>query len=365
MRKIKRILVVGEFNSNPKVYTYATSFYNSFKKLGHETFQFNCKQNCLKVLGQTHYHLPGVLQKINNYLINYLLIKKVKTIIPDLIFFLKAENIYSKTIQKIKNNKNLVVNFYPDNPFVTWNGNSNLNVLNSLPFYDCFLIWSKMLEQPLISAGCKDVYYFPFVYDKEIFDKSFDCAQDERVGEHDICFVGTWDKQRESWLEKLVCPLRRKHSLLLMENGGNIDLAIYGNMWDEKLSPNSVLRKFLKGKAVYGDDLLKVFRSSKIVLNFIRKQNMTSHNMRTIEVPASKSFLLTERTKEQEEVLFKEGTSIECFADIDELIKKINFYLTNDDQRNKIIDASFEKVKEYEITKHLKKFLDYFKSMDI
>ena len=81
--------------------------------------------------------------------------------------------------------------------------------------------------------------------------------------------------------------------------------------------------------------------------------------MRTIEVPASKTFLLTERTKEQAEILFSEGRSIECFADIDELIRKINFYLTNDLQRNKIVDAGFEKVKEYEIQKQLEKFLKF------
>ncbi len=358
MRKIKQILVVGEFNSDSKIYTYATSFYKAFKKLGYETFQFNCKQNYLKLFGNTHYHLPGALQKFNNYLINHLLIKKVKTINPDLIFFLKAENIYSKTIQtiivlpKIKNNKNLVVNFYPDNPFVTWNGNSNLNVLNSLPFYDCFLIWSEMLKQPLISVGCKDVYYFPFVYDAEVFERDIRITEkDKSLFSSDVCFVGTWDEEREKWLSKLIFKM------------SGLNLSIWGNMWDEKLSQNSVLRKHLKGKAIYSDDLLKVFRCSKIVLNFIRKQNMTSHNMRTIEVPASQSFLLTERTKEQAELLFTEGKNIECFANIDELIKKINFYLTNDSQRNKLIDAGFEKVKEYEIQKQLGKFLSYMEKL--
>ena len=366
MRKIKRILVVGEFNSNPKIYTYATSFYKAFKKLGYETFQFNCKQNCLKFFGNTHYYLPGKLQKFNNYLINRFLIKKIKTINPDLIFFLKAENIYSKTIKKIKNNKNIIVNFYPDNPFVTWNGNSNLNVLNSLPFYDCFLIWSQMLKQPLISAGCKSVYYFPFVYDAEVFE-SFDPStssgqaldkKDDRRGNGDVCFVGTWDKEREEWLEKLMHSFSIHPEEQTLFASRRINLIIYGNDWHENLSSDSVLRRHLKGKAVYSDDLLKVFKSSKIVLNFIRKQNMTSHNMRTIEVPATKTFLLTQRTKEQADLLFSEGENIECFSDIDELIEKINFYLTNEDARNKLVDASFEKAQEYEIKKQLQKFLE-------
>jgi spore maturation protein CgeB len=71
--------------------------------------------------------------------------------------------------------------------------------------------------------------------------------------------------------------------------------------------------------------------------------------MRTIEVAACKSFLLTERTKDQAELLFKEGVSIECFEGIDELVSKINFYLSNHSVRATITQNGYEEAQKYSI----------------
>jgi spore maturation protein CgeB len=235
-----------------------------------------------------------------------------------------------------------LVNFYPDNPFVFWNGNSNTNVLRALPFYDYFLIWSEYLMPVLESAGCKQAYYFPFACDQDLFS-----VNDVDIEKHggDVCFVGTWDAQREDWLTKLCNRMP------------DLDLAIFGNLWYEYVPKNSVLRKFLKGKAVYNQNMINIFRKTKIVLNFIRIQNFGAHNMRTMEVPASKAFLLTQRTEEQAEFLFKEGESIACFADIDELVSKIKFYLKHKEEREKITQRGFEQVQHYTMYKVLKRFL--------
>jgi len=101
---------------------------------------------------------------------------------------------------------------------------------------------------------------------------------------------------------------------------------------------------------------------SKIVLNFIRRQNMTSHNMRTLEVPASKAFLLTERTVEQAEELFSEGESVACFISLDELVEKIDYYLNHNEERDKISKNSWEVVKKYELRKNLKNFINTIES---
>ena len=237
-------------------------------------------------------------------------------------------------------------NFYPDNPFVFWNGNSNSDVLNSLPLYDCFLIWSKMLMPLLKTAGCKNVYYFPFAYDKDLLEQEIDNL--DKKYENEVCFAGTWESEREKWLTQLC------------EKLPNLKLAIWGNMWHENLSQNSNLRKFFKGKAIYTKEMVKAFRGSKIVLNFIRKQNLTSHNMKTFEIPASGAFMLTQRTEEQANFLFKENENIECFDSIDELIDKIKIYLINDKLRKSIAEKSFENVQKYRMDIVLKDFMENF-----
>jgi len=103
--------------------------------------------------------------------------------------------------------------------------------------------------------------------------------------------------------------------------------------------------------------MLKAFKKSKIVLNFIRKQNLNAHNMRTIEVPACGAFLLTEKTHDQCNVLFKQGESIECFQDIGELVKKIDYYLNNSDKRVQIAKQSHKKVQDFQLEKMLRMVL--------
>lgn len=328
---IKKILLVGNFNNNPKIYTYASSFLKAFQKLDYTVEQFNYKDS--------KFNIP----LIGKHLLNYSLLKSVEKFKPDLIFVLKADNISHKTLRRIKKNKNIIlINFYPDNPFVFWNGNSNANVLMSLPIYDLFLIWSHQLIPILYSAGAKRVEFFPFVFEPEMFEQDLKISpKDVQRFESDVCFIGSWDTQREEWLSQLI------HKIPTLK------LAIWGNRWHENLPQNSILKPYLKGCAIYGIDMIKAFRLSKIVLNFIRKQNLDAHNMRTIEVPACKAFLLTQKTKDQAEMLFKQGTHIECFENIDELTQKIDLYLSHPEKRLKIVQAGYEKAQEYSIEKTL------------
>ena len=339
----KKVLLVGNFNNNPEIYTYASSFYKAMQNLGLAVEKFNYKN--------PKFNIPILKNTIGSRLLNYSLLRTVKDFKPDLIFMLKADNISVQTLKNIKNyNNNIkIINFYPDNPFTFWNGNSNSNILLSLPVYDLFLIWSHQLIPIIYSAGAKNVYYFPFGFDENIFSQEIHLSENDHTKyQSAVCFVGSWDAEREAWLTKL------------MHKIPSLNLAIWGNRWNENLPQNSILKTYLKGCAIYGIDMMKAFRLSKIVLNFIRKQNLDAHNMRTVEVAACKSFLLTERTKDQAEVLFKEGISIECFEGIDELISKIGFYLSNHNARAKIAQNGFVVAQNYSIEKLLLETLKNF-----
>ena len=344
--KIKKVLLVGEQELDPSIYTYITSFKDSFLLLGYEVFMFNSKKSYLPFTNTMVYKLPNVLKKISNYYCNKKLLKYSKNISPDLIFFLKAENIYLTTIKQIKNSENVLVNFFPDNPLVVWNDSSNLDVLNSIREYDFFLSWSKILMPAYISMGAKNVYYFPFAYDQNLYNEKSDLDLNNAY-KCDVCFVGTWEPYREMWLESLV------------KISPEIDLSIWGNQWKDRLPINSKLRNYVKGDAIYFNEMLSVFRMSKIVLNFIRVQNYSSHNMRTIETLASNAFLLTQRTDEQAVELFVEDRHIACFAGIDELKSKIDYYLNNEGERISIQKEGEQKVKEYKLIDQLASLIEY------
>lgn len=336
---MQKVLVVGMLSTNPHQYTYATSFIRTFQKLNYKVQAFNNRH---------HYTFPmiePIKTSINNYCINQSLKRVVRHFQPDIIFFIKAENIFASTLAYIKKNfKAQCINFYPDNPFTVWNGNSTIHVLKSLPYYDHFLIWSESLIPVLQAAGCKKVHYFPFAYDEELF-KNHHAATPSKEYLSEVCFVGTWEKSREEWITGILSKLP------------HLTLAIWGNLWKENIQSNHPLYGCIRGNALYGNELLQAFQGADIILNFIREQNMSAHNMRTFEVPAARGFMLTQRTIEQAEKLFKENDSIVCFSTLDELVHKITWYLQQEDKRKKIIDHAYATVQQYTLYKQLAEFL--------
>lgn len=341
MNALSKIMVVGAYAQDPEIYTYALSFGKALKNLGYEISTFNYREKLFS----------GIFSQLNHHAINRALIKQVAATKPDLLFLVKAETITAKTLETIKQKLSCkIINFYPDNPFTFWNGNSNSNVLSSLPLYNCFLSWSHMLTQPLLSAGCNHTCFFPFAYDEEIFSSQDIIKNMSGIKkEIDVCFVGTWEPMREKWLDQLITMLP------------STVLAIWGNDWQEKCQSDK-LKKYIRGNALYNRTMILAFSASKIVLNFIRKQNLTSHNMRTFEVPASNSFLLTQRTHEQAELFFQEGVSIECFDNGNELAQKVTFYLNNDSARQAITQKGFIAAQNFALTQQLK---NYFKNCTI
>lgn len=369
------ILLVSKFSSDPQAYTYASSFITALQKLGFQVSVFNSKKNYLPWSARNHDYLPGFLKVINNKIINWSLRRTVRRLQPDVVFFIKAENVWNKTIVWIlkrvqdDNSKGLawikrfvtlnsfqgpsqkkkirLINFYPDNPFSFWNGNSNSNVLLSLPLYDLFLIWERSLITQLQAAGCKRAVYFPFAYDETIFNPDVTVSLEEKEKyQSDVCFVGTWDAEREQWLSAL------KESL------PGVRLVIWGNGWEKVMERNALLRDCFRGVAIYGREMVKVFKCSSIVLNFIRKQNLEGHNMRTFEVLASGVFLLTQRTIDQTQPPFQEEVNVACFSTSEELIKKIRYYLDHPDERFTLAQQGLLLAQNYTLTEQLKKMFD-------
>lgn len=325
-----RILVVGAFSSDPTHYTYATSFKRALTLLGHTIEIYNTRPT-------------GILAYIQHH--DIALVRMAQKFCPNVIFLIKAETIAAQTLRRIKQSISCaIINFYTDNPFTLWNHNSNAKVLERLPVIDCFLSWSKMLINPLISAGCRHLCSFPFAYDETIFN-DYNIITDNKPKAYaaDVCFVGSWELEREYWLSALHRQLP------------SVELAIWGNGWHKQCT-DQLLKGCIQGSAVYHHNLITILHSSKIILNFIRTQNMTSHNMRTFEVPASGGFLLTQRTTEQACEYFKEGESIACFGNLEELVNKVTLYLGHEDLRRNIAQQGHQRAQEFTLTRQLQRY---------
>lgn len=398
----RRVLLVGKFSSDEMVYTYPTSFIGAFEKNGCDVVMFNVKDGSRvlarddreesidkrenpsslpfrikKYISKILYSdtplpspvIPGqdpgsilssylskiVPQFLKTYLLNRRLINTVRRHKPDILFMIKGSMITAAALKKIKqlSPHTHIFHFYPDNPFCFWNGNSNKNVLKALLYIDTFLIWSKQLIPVLKAVGCRRVEYFPFAVDETVYYKIDPRSESGMTREDawiasDTVFVGTWDTEREQMLERVVQALPQ------------LNLAIWGNRWEEHLSSSSLLRKHLRGTAIYKDTLLKTFTNSKIVLNFIRLQNMQAHNMRTFEALAAGSFLLTQKTDEQSLPPFIPDYNIACFSDTEDLIKKIAFYVNQDSLRKEVALRGYELAHGFTLHARVRTLLDTY-----
>ena len=331
-----KILLVGDFSLG----SLGLSYLNSFKKLEANVTTFDHKQE------YKNRFLYYFFERCFNKALNKKFYELIRLNNFDFVFILKGAFIFPWTLQQIKKTTNtMLFNFNPDNPFNLNRGASNDLIRRSIPFYDCYFIWGKFLMPELIKAGAKRVEYLPFAYDPDLHYSRNLSVQDKAIYGSDIAFIGSWDKEREWWLEKIE----------------KYDLAIWGNGW-KKLAMKSPLRKKWKEKEVIGEDFSKVCSASKIILNLVRKQNANAHNMRTFEVPACKGFMLTTRTKEQCE-FFEEGEDIACFETQEELKDKIKQSLNDSEARQNMSESAYKKIQGHSYDVRVKEILDIYSKM--
>jgi hypothetical protein len=253
--------------------------------------------------------------------------KDMESLSPDLVLIFKGFLWSPNTLKKLKKTlpRTLFFNFNSDNPENTWHhGNSSSWIRSSIPLYDCYLIWSKQIVERLKDLGAINPKYLACGYDKDLHYPVKLESQELKLFGSDLSFVGSWDEEREEWISNLL----------------DYDIKIWGNSWEKA---SSKIQARWQRKEMVGEDFSRVCAASKINLNFLRKQNLDSHNMRTFEIPACAGFMMSRRSSEQQG-FFEEGKEADYFSTPEELKKKIDFYLKNESLRKKIAGAGYEKL---------------------
>lgn len=116
---------------------------------------------------------------------------------------------------------------------------------------------------------------------------------------HDVVFVGTRTTDRSHYINAL-------------RNTG-ISVTCFGEGWENP--------------SVYQEELVNIYRTSRIVLNFCRPG--AGFSIRVFQVMGSGAFLLSEYCPDLAK-LFKQGEHLDWFTDQEEILKKVRYYLSND-----------------------------------
>jgi spore maturation protein CgeB len=282
-------------------HSFETACTRELRKLGVEVFNFENKPRYPWNFGRSWWNLTLPERFLNDAITSWRLYRTVERVRPDWVFMTKGENLRAEifTMIKRKFGTHLAI-WYVDNPFHA--NVSSYQALRHIQKADIYFIWAKYLIDPLISAGAKRVEFLPFAFDPTTFPDVEIPQIEAKHWQSDVCFVGTWDKEREAALLPLA--------------GKRFDLAVYGQGWTRFLPDDSPLRQHVRADAIWLKDVVKALKGAKIVLNLLRQHNWKGHNFRTMEAAGvGGGVLLTPYTDEQAKVLFREDREIFCYQD--------------------------------------------------
>lgn len=306
------------------------------------SFSFQCKKAFEKLGFETNYFSYRYLKlhktKFTNSILNKIIMKKVIDYNPDILFVNKGETILPSVIKKISNSGIKTINWIIDEPFGRFYKN---NKINNIDEYDYFFVFDPYYLDDLKKINPYS-YYLPCAADPENVHVEI-MPFDKRNYISEVSFIGSHEKKRENLLKNLT----------------NYNLNIWGYRW--KNIKNNELIKHTKKNIPKGKEMCRLFNLSKINLNIHALHSITGVNLRTFEIPATKSFMLCDYFSEVPK-LFRITKEIVCYNDLNDLKQKINYYLDNEEERNNIALAGYKRVlKEHTVLHRIKEIISKIK----
>jgi len=283
--------------------------------------------------------LRGFPRKASEFLSKRRMFHQLKQFSPSIFLSIKADTVSPNLLHEIKAHfKMQLVNWWPDDPLLL-EDSKNLS-----PFYDLFLTSNPPSVSIHLDQGAKAVSVLTFACHPRIHRK-VNLTKDEKLYYgSDVAFVGEVSEGRKKILESIT-----NHQLKIWSRR-EISSLENGRVAFKPLEESHPLFRAFTGCAAWDEEMVKVYNASKIVLN-LHSQGGTSTNMRSFEITGSGGFLLADRRQHLEE-LFLLGEEYDHFESLEQLNEKISFYLTHENERQKIAERGFQKAHQNHTYRH-------------
>lgn len=134
-----------------------------------------------------------------------------------------------------------------------------------------------------------------------------------------------------------IAEIERRRALIELSKLYKVNVYSNSNVSD-------LLRIQYCGSVDYWSEMPKVFRASKINLNFTIPNIKSGIPLRVWDVLGSGGFLLTNYQAEIP-YYFEEGKDLVCFDGVEDLCEKVGYYLAHEDERREIAQNGYRKVK--------------------
>jgi spore maturation protein CgeB len=195
-------------------------------------------------------------------------------------------------------------------------------------YYDVFFSFVKEQADYARAQGY-NACYLPHGINHYLYKPVSLTAAEKTKYYSDVIFVGGWKKTRQAVMDSL---------------NNRVKLAVYGPGWRRRNALRFPFLRSIKGGGLYGQQLVKHYIASKIVLNINAwfTEKPYGLNQRVFDVPACGAFLMTDYV-EGLDSYYKLGEEIETYKDTEELVDKVTFYLKNETARERIALKGFER----------------------
>jgi spore maturation protein CgeB len=329
-----RILVVGDGHS--VIHEIAVA--RAFRELGHQVEEFHwhayfASVNTFSRLlcrAQNKYIIGPRVRRINDDLL-----AMAVRFAPHLIFIYRGTHVRPATIAAIQakvvgckvlgyNNDNP---FSPAYPVYLWR-----NFLAAVPLYDAVFAYRHSNIEPLRRLGGRRVellrsWFVPWL------NRPFEPAVIKRdMPIVDVVFIGHFEPdERMRLLESIVA------------RGWKLRLYGPGYDWDPVIRQSALLASQVPVQLVWGDEYSAALCASKIALCFLSKLNQDTYTRRCFEIPATRTMLLSEYSDDLAS-LFREGEEAEFFRSPQEMLNKIEKYLSDESLRRVVAENGYRRV---------------------
>lgn len=240
--------------------------------------------------------------------------------------------------------------WFVDDPYMT------AHTVQIAPHYDIVLTHERGTIELYRQQGCLQVFHMPLAVNDAVF-RPF---RAEKSYEYEVCFIGVAFWNRVELIDSIAVQLSRRK------------LFIAGGQWD-RLQHYPLLKPHIHLDGITPEAAAHYYNGSKLVINMHRtdvpgKDNqidaqMTglSVNPRTYDVSACATLQLTD-VRDDLFAQYRPGHEIETYNGARELIEKIDYYLTHEEERLRIaMRGLYRTLRDHTMTTRITSLLNLLK----
>jgi len=323
-----RILVVSPLYGGS--YPIAHYTFRAFRQLGHEAELLDLApfHPAYKALHQVagDKGTSCRLQRELEHLLGELLLTRVRTFSPDVVFFLAQAPVNPELLRTLKKEGPLLIYWFVEDfqVFPYWQ--------DLAPEVDVFFVLQKEpFFQELKHLGVKNYAFLPLAADPEVYHPLELTPEEQRYFGSAVSFVGAGYFNRQEFLQGLL----------------DFDFKIWGSDW--RLS--SPLGPYIQKQAarVSEEEIVRIFNASRINLNlhsspFHQGINPQGDylNPRVFDLAATGAFQLVDWRQQLPE-FFQPEVEVATFSSLTELREKIHYFLAHEEERRQMAQRSRER----------------------